>query len=122
MDPQAPLFRIMDLQQGPFVSCNLEVEAAHPILQGHFPGQPVVPGACIVRAIHEAVEQATGKRLLMAEASQVKFLQPFLPQQSDRASLHLTIEPLEGQAWKVSATLGREELVYTKFRGTFREA
>jgi 3-hydroxyacyl-[acyl-carrier-protein] dehydratase len=122
MDPQAPLFRILDLQKGPLVTCTLEVEAGHPVLQGHFPGQPVVPGACIVRVIHDAVEQATGKRLLMAEASQVKFLQPFLPQLSTRASLQLTIEPVEGQAWKVSATLGREELVYTKFRGTFREA
>jgi 3-hydroxyacyl-[acyl-carrier-protein] dehydratase len=122
MNPQVPLLNILDLQNGPEVSCILEVEADHPILQGHFPGQPVVPGACIVRAIHEAVELAAGKKLLMSEASQIKFLQPLLPQLNNRVSLHMSIESLEDSSLKVSATLSREEQVFTRFRATFCEA
>jgi 3-hydroxyacyl-[acyl-carrier-protein] dehydratase len=122
MDPKSPLFKIVDLQTGSEVTCVLELVAGHPILQGHFPGHPVVPGACIIRAIHEAVEQATGKKLFMSEASQVKFLQPLVPHINTRTSLHLIIESLEDRSLKVSATLGREEQVFTKFRANFREA
>jgi 3-hydroxyacyl-[acyl-carrier-protein] dehydratase len=121
MHPQAPLFRILDLQKGPVASCTLGIETGHPILQGHFPGQPVVPGACIVRAIHDAVELATGRRLVMTEASQIKFLLPLNPERNPKASLQLLIEAIDGEALKVSATLGWEDQVFTKFRGTFRE-
>jgi 3-hydroxyacyl-[acyl-carrier-protein] dehydratase len=120
MDPQAPLFHLLNLQNGPVVTCILEIQAGHPILMGHFPGQPVVPGACILRAIHEAVEMAAGQRLVMAEASQIKFLHPLLPDKHPKTRLQFTFELIENLYLKVNATLGWEELVFTKFRGSFR--
>lgn len=50
----------------------------HPALEGHFPGQPVVPGVVLLEAVHAALcEVVPGLRL--AGVPQVKFLQPVLP-------------------------------------------
>jgi 3-hydroxyacyl-[acyl-carrier-protein] dehydratase len=36
----------------------------HAIFAGHFPGQPVVPGVCMLQIIKEGLEQALDKKLV----------------------------------------------------------
>jgi 3-hydroxymyristoyl/3-hydroxydecanoyl-(acyl carrier protein) dehydratase len=51
------------------------VEASHPSLAGHFPGNPVVPGTLILDKVCSAVEnQFPGSTL--SEIRKVKFLGP----------------------------------------------
>lgn len=54
------------------------IEADHPCLPGHFPGQPVVPGVVILDRVVAAVEAAHGP-LGALRLPQVKFVQPLLP-------------------------------------------
>ncbi len=48
--------------------------AAHPTAAGHFPGNPIIPGACLLREVVAAVGGAGG---LAMDA--VKFLHPVRP-------------------------------------------
>lgn len=48
--------------------------ADHPTASGHFPGNPVIPGACLLREVLAAVG---GARLVGVDA--VKFLRPVRP-------------------------------------------
>lgn len=59
-------------------SFNFTVPASHPALEGHFPGDPVVPGVVI---INEITHQLAVKDPLMKIASipQLKFLKPLKP-------------------------------------------
>ena len=41
----------------------ISINAAHPIFEGHFPGQPVVPGVCMIQMIKEMMESIEGKPL-----------------------------------------------------------
>lgn len=56
------------------LNCTLQLNAAHKIFEGHFPGQPVLPGVCMLQIIKELTEKATGKKLFLTEAAQCKFL------------------------------------------------
>ena len=47
------------------ISASLEINAAHKIFQGHFPGQPVVPGVCMVEMVKEVTETVTGKEMFL---------------------------------------------------------
>jgi len=91
----------------------------HPVLKGHFPGSPVVPGAFIVRAIHDALEMATGARLRMIELSQVKFLHPLLPSENPEAILKISILNPGETTFRISASLQHGETIFTRFKGTF---
>lgn len=57
------------------VKALLMLDEAHPIFEGHFPGQPVLPGVCQVQIIKELLETALARKLFLAEAAQCKFLQ-----------------------------------------------
>ncbi|MEP7278535.1 MAG: 3-hydroxyacyl-ACP dehydratase, partial [Bacteroidota bacterium] len=41
----------------------LKINPDHAIFKGHFPGQPVVPGVCMMQIVKELMETGTGRRL-----------------------------------------------------------
>src|SRR4051812_1982241 len=61
------------------IACTILFNASHEIFEGHFPGQPVVPGVCTMQIVKELMEQHTGKRLFLQQAANVKFLQLIVP-------------------------------------------
>jgi len=58
---------------------SFRIDADHPALPGHFPGQPVVPGVLLLDHVAAAVAQ--WQRGTLRQLAQVKFLQPLLPGQ-----------------------------------------
>ena len=46
--------------------------------QGHFPGNPVVPGVCLVQAVLLAAERVLGKPVRLDEVKVAKFFSPLL--------------------------------------------
>ena len=59
---------------------HFSVDADHPSLPGHFPGNPVVPGVVLLDRIAVAIERAGAGTLHRVGA--VKFLAPVLPAES----------------------------------------
>jgi 3-hydroxyacyl-[acyl-carrier-protein] dehydratase len=58
---------------------TFRIAADHPVLAGHFPGNPVVPGVVMLDRVAAALEAWRNQRV--AEFPQVKFLLPLLPDQ-----------------------------------------
>lgn len=57
----------------------LRIDATHPSLPGHFPGNPVVPGVVLLQRVAAALSQWRGTRIAGLD---VKFLAPLLPNQN----------------------------------------
>lgn len=64
------------------VTAAISLNTAHPIFDGHFPGQPVLPGVCMMQIVKELTEEATGKKLFLNHAAQCKFLSMVDPQKT----------------------------------------
>lgn len=64
---------------------RFRIDADHPVLPGHFPGRPVVPGVVLLDRVAAVAEREFGVRI--AALPQVKFLAPLLPDQE--AELHV---------------------------------
>jgi 3-hydroxyacyl-[acyl-carrier-protein] dehydratase len=45
------------------INALIEINAEHNIFEGHFPGQPVVPGVCQMQMIKEILEQVLEKEI-----------------------------------------------------------
>lgn len=58
----------------------LIVAPDHRIFEGHFPGQPIVPGVCTINLIRELLEYSYGHALLFKSISQCKFTGMILPE------------------------------------------
>jgi 3-hydroxymyristoyl/3-hydroxydecanoyl-(acyl carrier protein) dehydratase len=62
------------------IHARVLVDARHPSLPGHFPGNPVVPGVVLLDRVEAALQHAGMGRLRRVFA--VKFLAPLLPGQA----------------------------------------
>lgn len=55
---------------------TLRIDATHPALPGHFPGDPIVPGVVLLDHVAACLERAG---FSLAKLSMVKFLAPLRP-------------------------------------------
>ena len=53
---------------------EIELNPGHALYQGHFPGQPVVPGVCTLQMIKESAEQIVSQPLQYVQIASSKFL------------------------------------------------
>ena len=53
---------------------ELLLDKDHPLFQGHFPGLPILPGACMVQLTHHLADKFLEKKTTFVRASQVKFM------------------------------------------------
>jgi 3-hydroxyacyl-[acyl-carrier-protein] dehydratase len=105
--------------EGREVEAKLLIDATHPILKGHFPGQPVVPGVVMMQVIRELVERALNRRFMISEADQLKFLSVIDPTVNASVTASIELQSI-GNDVKVSATLKGTDLVYFKMKSVFK--
>ena len=89
----------------------LRIDAAHPALAGHFPGNPVVPGVVLLERVAAALRTWRGERVEKLDA---KFVQPLLPGENAMIDLH-------AEAVRVRFKVTRADGVALA-RGTFQAA
>ena len=92
----------------------LQWNKAHAIFQGHFPGQPVVPGVCMLQIVKEVLEKCIAKELLLQESSQMKFLQFIDPRVTEAVDILIRFTTTESGVYKVNAVLQKDQLIYFK--------
>ncbi|MBT9186666.1 hotdog family protein [Zobellia russellii] len=105
-------------QEDQTVQATVKLNAAHEVFKGHFPGNPVMPGVCMIQIIKELTEQATGKRLFLSVASNIKFMAIINPEKNDVIELTLTIAE-DDETVKVKNTTSFEETLALKLSATF---
>jgi 3-hydroxymyristoyl/3-hydroxydecanoyl-(acyl carrier protein) dehydratase len=66
------------------MSARIHIDAGHPSLPGHFPGNPVVPGVVLLDCVAHALERE-GATITRIRA--VKFHAPLLPRQDAELSM-----------------------------------
>ena len=113
-------FTISKLEKEGFeIKAELVINANHKIFEGHFPGQPVVPGVCMMQMVKEIIEKVIGEKTNLVRAGEMKFLAIINPMENNmiRATLKYNIE--ENGNIAVSATLFKESLIHFKFKGLF---
>ena len=94
-------------------------DPAHEIFAGHFPGQPVVPGVCLIRIVKDMAGFISGKNVLMKLGSNIKFLHIIDPRQHAEVFLKGSFHYTDGDTLIVSASIFKRETVFLKFKGTF---
>ncbi len=101
------------------VTSLLEINPAHPIFGGHFPGQPVVPGVCMMQMVKEIAEKALEKKTRLIKADQIKFLALLIPAENQPLRMELKLTPRENGEMGVDAQLVNDTTVCFKFKGLF---
>lgn len=99
---------------------TLELNPAHPVYEGHFSGNPVVPGVCQVQMVSELISGIRGKELRLFSADNIKFMTMIIPENNSTIEAELQVKTSENGI-SANAILRAGENVFIKFRGLYRE-
>jgi 3-hydroxyacyl-[acyl-carrier-protein] dehydratase len=113
-----PIFSIDKLtHDGGSITTILSVNKDSEIFNGHFPGRPVVPGACMLQVVKDVLETALNKTLQLKKAGQLKFISMIDPNEAQAVQLDIayTFE----EEIKVTAKLTSSGAACFKFQGVF---
>lgn len=92
----------------------------HAIFKGHFPGNPVTPGACMLQVVKELAQDILGMKLMMTSASNVKFMALINPEKNPELLLELEIDAREEGQIRVKNTTLFEEVTALKMSNTYK--
>ncbi|MEO6230630.1 MAG: 3-hydroxyacyl-ACP dehydratase [Ferruginibacter sp.] len=113
-------FHIKTMQsQDGTIDALLQIDASHKIFEGHFPGQPVVPGVCMMQMIKEILEMDLGKKTQLTVADQLKFLTVIDPTQTNSIQSELKYSTGEDGRIHLTAQLYNEAVTYFKMKASF---
>ncbi|MCB4799505.1 hotdog family protein [Neotamlana laminarinivorans] len=68
----------------------------HEVFKGHFPGNPVTPGVCIMQIVKDITSKVVEKSLFMESSSNVKFMEIINPEVTPDLEFILNITEVEG--------------------------
>lgn len=92
--------------------CWLCLNPDHAVYQGHFPGMPVVPGACMLRIIRECVSRVLNRPVRFETIASCKFLAVVNPE--GEALLVLTFSIKEDRLLQALATIAGKGVLKLK--------
>jgi len=104
---------------GNTVKAVLTLNSGHKIFEGHFPGQPVVPGVCMMQMVKEMLELQMGRDTRMEKALMMKFLNMINPQVNGTINIEVKHTTADEGKINVDAQLFGEGVVFFKFKGVF---
>lgn len=108
-------YKITDLNSGDSdIVSTIKLNPNHEVYNGHFPGQPVVPGVIQLQIIKEILQEILGTKLIMKKVIQVKYLTPVIPDDYSILNIKLSIRNTEEKSIRIDATIVNKETVVTK--------
>lgn len=110
------------IHEDDFIKATLSINADNDILKGHFPGHPVIPGACMLQVIKEVLESVLQTRLRLKKAGQLKFMTMIDPGVTSHVEMDISYKQAEDNNLTVNAKLSNPDIVYFKFQGGFTKS
>jgi 3-hydroxyacyl-[acyl-carrier-protein] dehydratase len=93
----------------------VQLNSHHAIFKGHFPGQPVLPGVCMMQMITEITGKLLKKPLHISGAPLIKFLRMIDPEKTPLILFEIEYQSLPGTtATNGKIFLGSE--IFMKFQ------
>ncbi len=97
----------------------VQLEKQHSIYEGHFPGNPVAPGVCLIQMIREVIELLKDQKLMLAEADEIKFLNIVNPLMVDALRIEIKNRPKSENPLAFNIVINDGQTTYLKMRAGF---
>lgn len=106
--------------EGNIFRAKVTLNSNHEIFKGHFPGNPVTPGVCMMQIVKDLTEKFTGSKLFLKTASNVKFMAIINPFETPDLVMDLDIIETDEEI-KVKNTTIFGETIALKLSVTYKK-
>lgn len=122
MKLQNDMFRIVEMlpsAAGSTLGIRISFNAEHEIFKAHFPGNPIMPGVCIVKILTELLEGHLSRDLFLDEINNLKFVSTISPVDDSAIDIMFTKIDVSDDYCKAKGVITNGDKTYTKFSLTY---
>ena len=101
------------------ITAKITLDASHEIFKGHFPGNPIMPGVCMMQIIKELTEEVLEKELLLQTSTNIKFMAKINPETNPNLVLNISYSE-EDCIVKLKNTTFFEETLALKLNAKYK--
>jgi 3-hydroxyacyl-[acyl-carrier-protein] dehydratase len=114
------VFKIEELQHDASqITASLNINKNSSIFEGHFPGQPVVPGACMLQLVKDVLEEVLHMPILLKKAGNIKFINMITPANNLTAKLTISYKITDDGSISINANLLTGEVTCFKLQAVY---
>ncbi|MDB5000293.1 MAG: FabA-like domain protein [Mucilaginibacter sp.] len=114
------VFKIEELQHNASqITASLNINKNSSIFEGHFPGQPVVPGACMLQLVKDVLEEVLHMPILLKKAGNIKFINMITPANNLTAKLTISYKITDDGSISINAILLTGEVTCFKLQAVY---
>jgi 3-hydroxyacyl-[acyl-carrier-protein] dehydratase len=99
----------------------IHINAEHEVFKGHFPGNPIMPGVCMMQIIKELTEEISKNSLFMQSLSNVKFMALINPFNTPELRLELDISLTDTDMVKVKNVTYFDDTLALKLSSVYKK-
>ena len=116
------LYNIISMEHEPgLIIASIKLNKSYEIFQGHFPGQPVLPGACMLQMVKEILQGEMHISLQLKKAAVMKFLEMITPHENKLLQVHINYQQQAETFFHINAFIKCDEKTYFKFNGIYEK-
>lgn len=93
---------------------SVKLNANHAIFNGHFPGQPVLPGVCMLEMVREILEEFLQQKLRISKGPLIKFLAMIIPDKTPSFTIEVNYETKESMIL-AGGKIFHEQVIFMKY-------
>lgn len=109
------------IEENKIYSFDITINNKHTIFEGHFPGNPIMPGVCMMQITKDIAEELTDGKLFMKKCSNVKFMAIINPEVNKDLNLQITISEDENGDVKIKNITKFEDTVALKLSAIYQK-
>ena len=89
----------------------------HDIFKGHFPGNPILPGVCIIQIMKEILINELDSYLVLNKIKSIRFLSFINPNVNGLINLDIEIKEMGNGNFYCDASVFSESVIFCRFKG-----
>jgi len=99
------------------IFASIRFNKVHPVFDGHFPGNPIVPGVVQVQILKDLLEKVLKNKVLLNHTKSIKFLNVVSPSISGGVEYEISYEHNQVHELILKCIVKSEKTIHMKYSG-----
>ena len=98
---------------------SIRIHREHNVFDGHFPGNPVLPGVCTLQIVGELLSKHLNQMCLLIKSDNIKFLSIVIPAENTILNYEMSFHSKDVNLLFVKCAVTSNEVEVFKMKGSY---
>jgi 3-hydroxyacyl-[acyl-carrier-protein] dehydratase len=114
------LYTIINIEgSGEILNASVMIMLDHPVFDGHFPGNPILPGVCTLQIAGELLSKYLDQKLMLVKSENIKFMSLVIPTENTILDFKISLGDKEEKIFSVKCAVTSNGVEVLKMKGSY---